>query len=374
MKPPHHPTASGDRRLARLLMRALRHAGHDVSLASSHRTWRPKPEPLDDMKKAAEREIALLTEAYDTKGPPDLWFTYHLYHKAPDLIGPVICDRFSLPYCVCEASVAPKHAEGMWRDHYAATITALAQAHAVFFVNPTDRACVNPFLQNGCQRVDLKPFLEVPNVRSDPEKTRDTLIQALSLDPRIANSPCWIAVIGMMRKGVKSISYKLLSESIQRLPELDFTILIMGGGEAASEIRGYFKEDPRIIFLGAQSQEAMAHTLSTCDFAAWPSIGEAFGYGLLEAQAAGLAVASGENAGVASIVAHEHTGLLCPMGDADAFAQVLRRLINDPTLRRTMGQAARHRIETQHSLNAAADILDQSLQAAKAQYQRENHA
>jgi len=34
MKPPDHPVPSGDRRMARLLLAALRRGGHQVSLAS----------------------------------------------------------------------------------------------------------------------------------------------------------------------------------------------------------------------------------------------------------------------------------------------------------------------------------------------------
>ena len=38
MKPPDHPVPSGDRRMARLLMQALAHAGHRVVLASRFRS------------------------------------------------------------------------------------------------------------------------------------------------------------------------------------------------------------------------------------------------------------------------------------------------------------------------------------------------
>ena len=39
MKPPNHPVPSGDRRMARLLIRALDLAGHEVSVASRLRSW-----------------------------------------------------------------------------------------------------------------------------------------------------------------------------------------------------------------------------------------------------------------------------------------------------------------------------------------------
>ncbi|MBL8703575.1 MAG: glycosyl transferase, partial [Rhodospirillales bacterium] len=39
LKPPGHPHPSGDRRMARLLVQALRLGGHTVMLASSFRAY-----------------------------------------------------------------------------------------------------------------------------------------------------------------------------------------------------------------------------------------------------------------------------------------------------------------------------------------------
>ena len=91
LKAPTHPVPSGDRRMGRLLMRALALGGHDVRLACTLRT-------RDDARipNRAERLAALGRGAADLlvrrwRGdPPDLWFTYHLYHKAPDHTGPVV--------------------------------------------------------------------------------------------------------------------------------------------------------------------------------------------------------------------------------------------------------------------------------------------
>src|SRR3546814_2161999 len=38
LKPPTHPNPSGDRQMARMLVQALRHAGHEVHLASRFRS------------------------------------------------------------------------------------------------------------------------------------------------------------------------------------------------------------------------------------------------------------------------------------------------------------------------------------------------
>ena len=88
MKSPNHPVPSGDRQMARLLMKALDHGGFDAELASRLRAFRAEPGPLDGMKREAASEKARLGQAWAQHGKPDLWFTYHLYYKAPDLLGP----------------------------------------------------------------------------------------------------------------------------------------------------------------------------------------------------------------------------------------------------------------------------------------------
>ena len=93
LKAPTHPTPSGDRRMARLLIQALEAAGAEVALASDFRSY--------DGQGDAARQKALrakgtavadrLVGQYRALGDgerPTAWFTYHLYHKAPDWIGP----------------------------------------------------------------------------------------------------------------------------------------------------------------------------------------------------------------------------------------------------------------------------------------------
>jgi glycosyltransferase involved in cell wall biosynthesis len=47
-------------------------------------------------------------------------------------------------------------------------------------------------------------------------------------------------------------------------------------------------------------------------------------------------------------------GILVPPADADAMAAALKRLMADEALRRRMGMAARHRVETHFTWEQAA--------------------
>ena len=73
---------------------------------------------------------------------PDIWFTYHLYHKAPDWLGPAVSRALDIPYVVAEASVAAKQRDGKWAIGYAGSIAAIEAAAATIFFNPVDVAGV----------------------------------------------------------------------------------------------------------------------------------------------------------------------------------------------------------------------------------------
>ncbi|MGI9408376.1 MAG: glycosyltransferase family 1 protein, partial [Hyphomicrobiaceae bacterium] len=91
LKSPNDPTPSGDRQIARHFVQALEMAGHNVEIASELRTYEGagNQEQQLALMDAGKREAVRFVE--DVRAGrqcrPDLWFTYHVYHKAPDWIG-----------------------------------------------------------------------------------------------------------------------------------------------------------------------------------------------------------------------------------------------------------------------------------------------
>ncbi|MDF2367721.1 MAG: hypothetical protein P1U71_10625, partial [Sneathiella sp.] len=119
MKSPDHPVPSGDRRMGRLLWAALELAGFAPELVSTLRSFDGKgdAEFQQSMKEKGAKEAAALIEKWRDRPEeaPKGWFTYHVYHKAPDWIGPEVCRALEIPYFVAEASHAPKRATGDWQ-------------------------------------------------------------------------------------------------------------------------------------------------------------------------------------------------------------------------------------------------------------------
>jgi glycosyltransferase involved in cell wall biosynthesis len=95
------------------------------------------------------------------------------------------------------------------------------------------------------------------------------------------------------------------------------------------------------------------------DIFVFPSVWhEPFGMPNVEAMACGLPVVATRGGGIPEIVADGETGFLVDRGDPDQLADALIRLLDDPPLRREMGEAGRRRARERFSWERiAADLL-----------------
>lgn len=361
LKPPDHPTPSGDRRIARLLLEALRLGGHEVELASRLRSRDPAGDRLRQAKLAdlGQRLAARLLQRYArVDARPDAWITYHLYYKAPDWIGPHVAAALGIPYLAVEASHAPKRAGGPWDLGHRAVEHAVRQAARVVCLNPNDRACLEPLAPG--RIVLLPPFLDPAPYAPQPSLRAD-----LGKRHGLPDDEPWLLAVGMMRTGDKLASYRQLAEALGRLTDRPWRLLVVGDGPAAPDVRtALARLEPRTTWLGVLDEAVLANTYQAADLLVWPAVREAFGMALLEAQASGLPVVAGKTDGVPAVVSDGETGLLPPPGDTRAFADAIAALLDDPARREAMGQAARARVLRHHSLEAAARQLDRILTEA----------
>lgn len=347
LKPPGHPVPSGDRRIARLFLDVLRLAGHEPFLASDLRSH----DGIGDAERQARlaelgrREVDRLLRGWRQvpSTAPQLWFTYHLYYKAPDWLGPPVCDALGIPYVIAEASFAPKRADGPWASGHRAVAAALGRADAVLGLNPADRESVLPLLRDAGRWVALPPFL-------------DTGAYPMRRPNRAATLR--LIAVAMMRPGDKLASYRLLGTALERLRDLPWSLDIVGEGPARGEVeRALTPLGARVRYRGELGEDELPDALAAADLFVWPAINEAFGMALLEAQAAGLPVVAGATGGVSGIVDEGATGLLTPPGDIEAFAAAVCRLIRDPEARARMGAAAQAKVRAVHDLPRAAERL-----------------
>jgi len=367
LKPPDHPVPSGDRRMARLLIEAWELAGHRVEIASrlASRNATASPRRRAEIAEAARREqgrLLALLGARPAAERPEAWFTYHLYYKAPDWLGPAVAKQLGIPYLVAEASVAGKRAAGPFAPEHAATIAAVRAAACIFAINPADREGVAPLVEPPRRIVELPAFLDTKAMAAltqDRDRGRRVLGERFRVDPGLP----WLLSVAMMRPGDKLASYRALGSALSHLVDLGWQLLVVGDGPARVDVEAALAPlgAERVRYLGRLEEHEVALCYGAADLLLWPAINEAYGMALLEAQAAGLAVVAGASGGVPSIIRDGETGLLAPPGDDGAFAATVRRLLLAPERRTAMAAAARRNAQERHDIAAAATILQRAL-------------
>lgn len=355
LKPPTSIRPSGDRGMARALMAALKQAGHEVTLASVFRS-RDGAGDGDRQRRLRHlgERLASRYLARESVRRPDLWFTYHLYYKAPDWIGPLVSRALDIPYVIAEASHAPKRAGGAWSIGHEGAEAAIRAADRIVGINRANTPCVLPLLDDPARLIPLAPFLDTL-----PFATTRPATPATGDGPRLMS-------VAMMRPGDKLASYRVLADTLARLKDQPWRLEIIGDGPARPEIEALMAPlgPGRVQFLGARSAEDMPTQLARADIFVWPAINEAYGMALLEAQAAGVPVVAGDAGGVGEIVDHGATGLLAPEGDAAGLADALDSLLGDPARRDQMARAAIDKVARRHSLEFASRRLDDIIMSA----------
>jgi len=370
LKPPDHPTPSGDRAMARMLLRALRAGGHRVAVASRLRSLERHGDAAAQARIRARGEglARRLVERLGKAGPaerPSLWFTYHLYHKAPDWLGPAVSGALGIPYVVAEASHAPKQAGGPWDEGYRAAAAALARADRIISLNPVDEPCVRRLLGGGARLRRLAPFIDArASVR---RALRPDAGRGRRVCPGLAQDVPLLVTVAMMRDGAKLESYRLLASALARLRARRWQLLVVGDGPAAAQVRAALAPlGSRVHYAGRVPPAELPAWLTGCDLHLWPAVDEAWGMAFLEAAAAGVASVAGDEGGVAAVVEHGRCGVLVPGRDAGAFAAAVAALLDDPARRAALGVAARERVLARHDLAAASQALERILVEALA--------
>ncbi|MBC2905154.1 glycosyltransferase family 4 protein [Streptomyces cupreus] len=99
------------------------------------------------------------------------------------------------------------------------------------------------------------------------------------------------------------------------------------------------------VFLGRRTGDDLARIFASLDVFAHTGPFETFCQTVQEAMASGVPVVAPAVGGPLDLVAHGHTGLLFPAGDADAVREAVRALQADPAMRTAYGTAARAMVE-----------------------------
>lgn len=360
MKSPYHPRPSGDRRIAKLLIKALKASGYKVELMSELRAWEGAGDPdrqaeIRSQGQAIAQKLIRKLKARPLEKQPACWFSYHLFHKAPDWIGPKVAEAMDIPYLVAEASWAPKQVDGPWSQGLKQVSHALKQSTAVFCLNSRDLPALETIVESKTGLHSLPPFLDTSEIPPPDPSRRLRMSKAYDLKVELP----WIVSVAMMRQDAKLDSYRLLAESLTKIKQ-PFQLLLIGDGKARSQVEKLFADKlaSRTRFTGQLEHSDTLELMSVCDLFAWPAVNEAIGMALLEAQGCGLPVVAGASGAIPQIVRQGETGLLCTPGDTGELAAAIESLLARPERRNLISQASIEHVRRHHSLAVAANTLN----------------
>jgi glycogen(starch) synthase len=174
-------------------------------------------------------------------------------------------------------------------------------------------------------------------------------VGALSRRAAREGTACRLLYVGRLsrRKGFDLLMGSLGAVCEQSAADVSLTILGEDVGHgAASAWRAHSLALPpsirsRVRYLGAVSDADRDAAYRGSDVLVAPSRYESFGLMYVEAMAHGLPVVGCRVGGVADVVDDGVTGLLVDPDDPEALTAAVVRLVNEPSLRRRMGDAAR---------------------------------
>jgi phosphatidylinositol alpha-mannosyltransferase len=130
-------------------------------------------------------------------------------------------------------------------------------------------------------------------------------------------------------------------------------------GPTREELAPLMLDAGDVRVLGKVDDETKWRELEEADLLCAPSLrGESFGMVLTEAFAAGTPVVASDIAGYRDVVSHGVDGVLVAPGDAQALAEVLRDLHDEPEIRAGMARAAVDKVAQFAWPRVAAQVMD----------------
>lgn len=338
---------SGDLTIATGLKDFLEAGGHRIIHPSRVRArwifWKPWLWPI--VARDRLRALRILADAGCR-----LWLTYHAYYKSPDVIGPWVCRKLAIPYVIFQGIYSTRRKKNIKTlPGYVLNRQSLIQADHVFSNRKEDFLNLRRLIPDA-RLTYIAPGIDPYRFTFDAAARRE--LRSLWKIPE--NTPVVLSA-AMFRPGVKTegliLTIKACAELKRR--KIPVQLVIAGDGKERKTLQALGESQlfDNIRFAGKISRDQMSRFYSAGDVFAFPGIRETLGMVYLEAQACGLPVVAFHNGGIPEVVVDKVTGLLTPLYDLQAFADAMARILDDPSMRRKMGEAAAGHVRMAHDMN-----------------------
>jgi len=165
----------------------------------------------------------------------------------------------------------------------------------------------------------------------------------------------------LLLRGLAAVSH--------RFPQVSCHIIGDGPERQRLELlAGELNLSDKITFLGRRSRDQVSAAMQNCSVFALPSRYEGLGCVYLEAMACEKAVIACREQGIEEIVNHRFNGWLIQPNDLSGMVEALSELLQEPHMRRQIGEAARktilERLTYAHQSQTLADLYRECVNSA----------
>jgi glycosyltransferase involved in cell wall biosynthesis len=194
--------------------------------------------------------------------------------------------------------------------------------------------------------------------------------------------PSGRVIFGYMGRFVEEKGLRTLCDALERLGDLDWGLVLVGGGPLEAELRGKAaamgERGKRIRFAGYVPHDEAPKWLSLFNVMVLPSETrpnwmEQFGRVLVEAMACGTPVIGSDSGEIPKILTETGGGIVFPEGNASALAEAMLQLGKSSELRCEFAEKGRASVlvtyDQKHLARRFAEVIESAVQGTKASSQ-----
>lgn len=199
----------------------------------------------------------------------------------------------------------------------------------------------------------------IPNGFPLPPRDQRSKVDRAAVLARYGIDPATFVLV-LPGRFVPEKGHDLLLDALRELASRDKhpSLMLFGVGPLRERVRARVERDglDRVRILDAVPQSELVQAVAASDALVIPSPrGEGFGRAPAEAMALGVPVVASAVGGFLDFIDDGRDGLLVRPGDGRDLAGAVQRLMDDPPLRRRLGDAGRSRIEGSFAIERVAD-------------------
>lgn len=147
----------------------------------------------------------------------------------------------------------------------------------------------------------------------------------------------------------------ILLEAVAQLHQqgISVTLTLVGMGPDQQSLTQYAKAlgiSEQVVFTGAVDQDHILAYYQAADIFVLPSFAEGLPVVLMEAMAMEIPCITTAITGIPELIQHDQDGLLVAAADSKGLRQAIEKLVNDPLLRKQLGQAGRLKVLSDYDL------------------------